>query len=113
MKPKLMTALSAVAMAAAVPAAAQAPSSGPVSNPEGSVNVPAFTLPPSAYLSPEAHESVQRKIRRIQKMRTPEVMAEAAQAPNPVAGHRLIGDKYNFGPSLEAQRRRYAVNMTS
>jgi epsilon-lactone hydrolase len=54
-----------------------------------------------------------RKIQRIQKMRTHEVIAEAARAHSPIAGQRLIADKYNFMPSLEAQRKRYAVNMTT
>ena len=80
---------------------------------DGSVSAPGFALPFSAYASPEARAAMMRKGQRIQKMRTSEVLAEAAKFPNPIDGQRFIADKYNFMPSLEAQRKRHAVDMTT
>lgn len=82
-------------------------------NPDGSVNVAGFVLPHSAYASPEARTDMEQKFQRLYQMRKPEVMAGVAKAPNPVQAQRDLGDKMLFGPFLEAQKRRYAVTMTS
>jgi epsilon-lactone hydrolase len=114
MKGKVIAAMGATLVAASSPGPAQTPASAPEAtlHPDGSVSVPGFELPFSGLASPQARDAMTRKIERIRHMRTPEVVAEAAKAPNPVAGQRMISDKYNFMPSLERQRRRYAVDMT-
>jgi acetyl esterase/lipase len=113
MKGKVFAAMGAGLVATSTPASAQlAPGSDVTVHPDGSVSVPGFVLPFPAHASPEARAAMVRKVERIRKMRTPEVMAEAAKAPNPIAGQRMIADKYNFMPSLVAQREHYAVEMT-
>lgn len=82
-------------------------------NPDGSLDVAAFKLPFSAYASPEARLDMEQKFERLREMRKPETIKAIAEAPNRVQFLRDLNDRVLFAPLLMAQRRAYAVNMTS
>ena len=113
MKAGIVSTISAVVLATSIPGSAQVAKPEEKGASDGSVAVPAFVLPFSAYASPEARAEMENKAARIQSLRTPEALAEMAKAADPMTGRRQVTDRLHFMPSLEAQRRRYAVNMTS
>lgn len=116
MRYKRIAALGSVTMIAAA-ALVSAQTSEPAYdfrlNADGSVNVPAFALPFSAYTSPEARIDMEQKFERLREMRKPEVVAAGAKAANPIQAQRELSDRVLFTPFLEAQKRRYAVAMAS
>jgi acetyl esterase/lipase len=108
MKAKIMATLGAGALAAATLTNAQSSeSSGPKLNPDGSLAVSAFTLPFSAYASPEAKAEQAQKFEWTRILRSPEVAAEAAKSPNPAKAFKDATDRVMFSPLAEAQKRHY------
>jgi acetyl esterase/lipase len=114
MKAKSIAAVGSAALAAATLTHAQASDSNSSFklNPDGSLTISSFTLPLSTYTSPEARADMEQKFEAVRQLRSPELMAQAASAPNPFAVHREASDRVMFIPFAEAQKRHYAVTMT-
>lgn len=95
-------AISALALTLALPAAAQmARPSNNAFTPDGSVNVPAFTLPPSGYFSPEALAAQQGRA----------TLVAPPMGPGTTIEQRRAGIETYMAPQVEAARARYPVNI--
>ena len=81
-------------------------------NPDGSVDVPAFVLPFSAYASPEAHVDMVEKFARLNELASQSAAPVKAHRRNPMEVRRELIDRVLFQPFLDAQRQHYSVTMT-
>ncbi len=106
MMPRLLTLVAAASLGCAA-AIANAQNEDAVAKPEfredGTVVVPSFELPPSAFSSEEA--------RAMQAMRAKAGSALPAQVPHDIAGIRKMVDAM-LAPQLQVMRRMYDVEVT-
>ncbi len=91
-----------LASSAALAQTSNSPSARPVFTPEGVVHVPAFDLPPSGYLSPEALE------KQRSRARSP---GFNPAAPASIEQQRA-GVEAAMAPQVAASQARYAVTIT-